>query len=278
VLRLTTTFLAGHGSDTARLDGEVLIAHALGVERIDLYLQFDRPLAEPLLTSIRSLVRRRGRGEPVAYITGEREFYSRTFAVTADVLVPRPETETLIEAVLARAPRAPAGPLADLGTGSGCIAVTLAMELAGRDVVATDLSAAALDVAKGNVERHRTSERVRLVHGDWAEAFEGPVAVAVSNPPYVTTAELSELPREVALFEPRMALDGGADGLDAYRRLLGSLSRRLLPGGLLALEVDPRRAEAVAGLVEKAFPGALAEMVADLGRRPRVVVAWSPCP
>jgi release factor glutamine methyltransferase len=278
VLRLTTTFLAEHGSESARLDGELLIAHALGVERIDLYLQFDRSLGEPLLASIRDLVRRRARGEPVAYITGVREFYSRTFEVTPDVLIPRPETETLVDAVLARAEGAPAGDLADLGTGSGCIAVTLAAELPGRDVVATDLSGAALEVAAANAERHGVAERVRFLQGDWAAALDGPVAVVVSNPPYITAAELAELPRDVSAFEPRLALDCGSDGLDAYRRLLASLGSRLLPTGLLALEVDPRRAEAVAGLVEERLPSARSEVIVDLARRPRVVIARRDCP
>ena len=220
VVRLSTTYLGDHGSTSARLDSELLCAQALGLRRIDLYLQFDRPLDEHELSAIRELVRRRGKGEPVAYITGTREFYGRPFAVTRDVLVPRPDTETLVQRAVAflRARTGAELRVADLGTGSGCIAITLAAEVPGMSVTATDVSAAALDVARANAERLEVPGT--FVESSWADALDGTFDLVVSNPPYVTTAELDAVDRDVRDFEPHGALLGGEDGLDAYRALL----------------------------------------------------------
>jgi len=272
-VRLTATFLAGHGATSARLDAELLIAHALGLRRIDLYLGYDRPLAEAQLAAIREPVRRRAAGEPVAYITGVREFYSRAFEVGPDVLVPRPETETLVQAVLDRVPAGAGCVMADLGTGSGCIAVTLAAERPRTTVVATDTSPAALAVAARNATRHGVEGRVALAQGEWAGALTAGVDVVVSNPPYLTTAELDDAPRDVRCFEPRGALDAGVDGLDAYRALLSSLPAKLRRPAVLALEVDPRRADDVLLLVTTTFPGAATAKLEDLAHDDRVVVA-----
>lgn len=272
VLRLSTEYLEKHQSASPRLDAELLLAHALGVRRIDLYLMHDRPLQGPELTAARELVRRRGLGEPVAYITGTREFYTRAFDVDPSVLIPRPETETLVEVALREVrARGRWSTLADLGTGSGCIAVTLAAELPSQRVVAVDSSEAALAVARRNAERLRVAERVRFVAGDWGAPLPEPADVVVSNPPYVTTAELAAAARDVRDFEPRGALDGGADGLDAYRALAASLHGRVRTGATILLEVDHRRAREVAALVIAAFPGAAAVRHQDLTHRDRVV-------
>ena len=270
VLRLSTTYLGDHGSTSARLDSELLCAHALGLRRIDLYLQFDRPLDEAELTSIRELIRRRGKGEPVAYITGTREFYGRPFTVTPDVLVPRPDTETLIQRAVAflRARTGAELRVADLGTGSGCIAITLAAELPGMRAIATEVSPAALDVARANAEALAID--VSFIECSWADALEGTFDLIVSNPPYVTTDELAAVDRDVRDFEPRGALLGGDDGLDAYRALLTSIRDHVSTARLM-LEVDPRHAEAVKGLVSAAFPGATTSEVADLTGRTRVL-------
>jgi release factor glutamine methyltransferase len=270
VLRLSTTYLGDHGSTTARLDSELLCAHALGLRRIDLYLQFDRPLDEAELTSIRELIRRRGKGEPVAYITGTREFYGRPFHVTPDVLVPRPDTETLVQQAVAFLRDRPGVELrvADLGTGSGCIAVTLAAEVAAVRAVGTDVSAAALDVARANAEA--LGADVSFVECSWADCLEGGFDLIVSNPPYVTTAEYETVDRDVRDFEPRGALLGGDDGLDAYRALLGSV-RDHAAAARVMLEVDPRHADAVAGLVRATFPDATTVAVPDLTGRTRVL-------
>lgn len=270
VLRLSTTYLGGHGSTSARLDSELLCAQALGLRRIDLYLQFDRPLDAGELTSIRELVRRRGRGEPVAYITGTREFYGRPFGVTPDVLVPRPDTETLVQQAVAllRAGPGAAPRVADLGTGSGCIAITLAAEVPGISMVATDVSAAALDVARANAAGLGIG--VEFVECSWADGLVGGFELIVSNPPYVTADELAAVDRDVRDFEPRGALIGGEDGLDAYRDLLASI-RDHVSAPRLMLEVDPRHADGVTALVTATFPGAITSPVLDLTGRTRVL-------
>jgi release factor glutamine methyltransferase len=270
VLRLSTTYLGDHGSTSARLDSELLCAQALGLRRIDLYLQFDRPLDEGELTSIRELVRRRGKGEPVAYITGTREFYGRPFGVTPDVLIPRPDTETLVGRAVAFLRDRPGAELrvADLGTGSGCIAITLAAEVPGMRVVATDVSAAALDVARANATS--LGVEVDLVECSWADRLEGTFDLVAGNPPYVTTEELAGVDRDVRDFEPKGALLGGDDGLDAYRALLASI-RNHVTAARLMLEVDPRHAGSVAALVAETFPGATTSPVPDLTARTRVL-------
>ena len=270
VLRLSTTYLGDHGSTSGRLDAELLCAQALGLRRLDLYLQFDRPLDAEELTSIRELVRRRGKGEPVAYITGTREFYGRPFAVTRDVLVPRPDTETLVQRAVEFLRARPGAELrvADLGTGSGCIAVTLAAEVRGSAVTATDVSAPVLDVARANAAALGVD--VSFVECSWADALEGGYDLIVSNPPYVTTAEFDAVDRDVSDFEPRGALLGGDDGLDAYRALLASI-RDHVTAARVMLEVDPRHADAVAALVGETFPGATATPVPDLTGRTRVL-------
>jgi release factor glutamine methyltransferase len=275
VLRLSTTYLGDHGSSSARLDSELLCAQALGLRRIDLYLQFDRPLDEQELTSIRELIRRRGRGEPVAYITGTREFYGRPFTVTPAVLVPRPDTETLVQRAVTFLRARPGVELcvADLGTGSGCIAITLSAEVPGMRVVGTDVSAAALDVARANAAALGID--VAFVECSWADALEGCFDLIVSNPPYVTTEELEGVDRDVRDFEPRGALLGGDDGLDAYRALLRSV-RDHLTSARMMLEVDPRHADGVTALVAATFPGATTSAAPDLTGRTRVLEVEMP--
>ena len=270
VLRLSTTYLGDHGSTSARLDSELLCAQALGLRRIDLYLQFDRPLDEQELTSIRELVRRRGKGEPVAHITGTREFYGRPFRVTPDVLIPRPDTETLVQRAVSFLRDRPGAELgvADLGTGSGCIAITLGAEVPGMRVVATDVSPAALEVAGTNAAS--LGVEVAFIECSWADSLEGAYDLIVSNPPYVTTEELAAVDRDVRDFEPRGALLGGDDGLDAYRSLLTSI-RDHVTAARVMLEVDPRHADAVVALVGGTFPGATASPVPDLTGRTRVL-------
>ncbi|HET9051327.1 MAG TPA: peptide chain release factor N(5)-glutamine methyltransferase [Candidatus Dormibacteraeota bacterium] len=282
VVRLSARHLADRGSDSARLDAELLAAHALGLRRLDLYLQHDRPLDEAELVPIRALLRRRAAGEPVAYIVGEREFYGRPFAVTPAVLIPRPETELLVERALAFLHERAAGtdgPLgsgvagADLGTGSGCIGVTLACEATGLDVVAGDVSAAAVEVARANAVRHGVQDRVRIsVAGWWAACAGAAVDLVVSNPPYISDPELGDVMRDVRDHEPRDALSGGHDGLAAYRDLLRDAGTGLVrPGGAVLLEVTPERAGAVAGMAGEAWPAATVAVHPDLAGRDRCV-------
>lgn len=277
VVRLSTGYLESHGSASPRLDAEVLAALALNLRRLDLYLQFDRPLEAEQLDAIRDLVRRRGDGEPVAHITGRREFYGRSFSVSPQVLIPRPDTETLVQLALAEARRrAPGGEglrIADIATGSGCIAVTLAVELPGAEVVATDLSEAALEVARDNAQAHGVTGRVEILSGSWCEPLAGRrFDIVVSNPPYVTTVEMAGLAADVRDHEPRLALDGGTDGLCAYRSLMPSMAALLEPGGWAALEVDVLRAADVATIVTEALgPSTRTQKHADLTGRTRVL-------
>lgn len=271
--------LAGRGFSSARLEAELLVAHALGLRRLDLYLRHDQPLRDAELAVVRALVERRRRHEPLAYLTGTRDFYGRSFTVDRRVLIPRPETEHLVDVVIdwyrARDP----GParLLDLCTGSGCIAVTCALECATLAVDAVDLSADALAVARANVAGHHVGERVSLHEGDLFAPLD-PAAhwdAIVSNPPYIPTGEIAGLMPDVAHHEPHLALDGGRDGTVILRALLGGALARLVPGGLLALEVGHDQGPwvtehaAAQGFID-------AHMVRDLAGIPRVLVARRP--
>jgi release factor glutamine methyltransferase len=276
VVRLSTGYLNSHGSASPRLDAELLAARALDIGRLDIYLQFDRPLEEHQLEAIRALVRRRAGGEPIAHITGEREFYGRGFAVTPEVLIPRPETETLVTLALAEArARATDGEglrLLDVGTGSGCIAVTLALELPGARLVASDVSAAALEVARQNAARHGVVGRIELLLGSWCAPVAGRCFdLVVANPPYIPSEELAGLAPDVRDHEPGQALDGGADGMTAYRGLLPSVAPILAPGGWVGLEIDIRGADRVTALGIQALGPVRAQTHPDLSGRPRVV-------
>lgn len=272
LLAWSQDWFAKKGVDAPRLTAELLLAHALACDRVRLYLDFDKPLGEPELASYRELVKRRADGEPTAYLVGKREFYGRPFRVTPAVLVPRPETELLVEAALAALPEG--GRALDLCTGSGAIGITLALERKGARVVATDLSAEALAVARENAAA--LGAAVTLVAGDLfaavapGERFD----VIVSNPPYVPTGELAGLSREVRR-EPPLALDGGADGLALLRRIAAEAPRWLAPGGTLLLEMHESHAEPLARLCREAG-FAVADPRKDLAGLWRYVVAVAP--
>lgn len=272
LLRFTTDHFVKAGIDSARLDAEVLLAFALGVERLQLYLDFDKPVLESERSRFRGLVRRRaGERVPVAHLTGTREFWSLPLLVTPEVLVPRPETETLVEAALARAPEPELRAL-DLGTGSGAVALALLAERKRARVTATDVSAGALELAARNAERLGFTDRIRLEQGDLFEPVAGErFDLVISNPPYLARGEASGLAPELA-HEPERALFSGPSGFEVLDRLVAAAPAALEPGGWLALETAPDQAERVRtacerqGLVEAA-------VVRDLGGRRRVVVA-----
>lgn len=276
LLRWTTRHFASAGIETPRLDAECLLAAALETDRLRLYLDHDKPVEREERARFRELVRRRaGERVPVAQLTGRREFWSLPLQVSPDVLSPRPETETLVQAALDLFPaRDAVFDALDVGTGSGAIALALATERPGARVVATDLSAAALRVARANAEALGLSGRVELLEGD---AFE-PVAgrrfdLVVSNPPYLALAERASLAPELA-HEPALALFAGEDGAAVLRRLVAAAPGVLAPGGSLLLEIAPAQAEGIAaacasaGLVDVA-------VLPDLARRARVVRARS---
>jgi release factor glutamine methyltransferase len=264
VLRRATGYLETHGSGSPRLDAEVLLAHVLGIRRLDLYLQFDRPLEESHLAPYRELTARRGKGEPVAYLTGHKEFMALDFAVTPDVLVPNPDTEALVQrAVEWGRLRGGALRFADVGTGSGCIANSVAYYLPEATVEATDISEAALAVAARNAERLGVADRVRFFCGDLAEPLGGRYDALLANLPYIV--EGTALAAEVTA-QPRIALFGGSA---LVNRLLAAAPALLTPGGIVLLEVDPA---ITAELTVEGFAGS--KLLKDLGGHDRVLEAW----
>lgn len=244
LLTWTTDWLGTKGSESPRLDAEVLLAHVRGCPRIALYTAFDEPVDEAGRARFRDLVRRRGDGEPVAYLVGRREFFSLELAVSPAVLVPRPETEGLVVRALDIARPRAAPRVADVGTGSGAIAVALAKHLPAAGIVATDISPEALVVARANVERHGVAPRVALVCCDLLDdaAAAGPFDLIVSNPPYVREDEFASLPRDVRDHEPARALVAGPTGLEVVERLVDVAVPRLVPGGWLLVEIGPSTA------------------------------------
>jgi release factor glutamine methyltransferase len=337
LLQWTADYLAGHGSDSPRLDAEVLLAYAVGCQRIELYTAFDEQPADDTRSTFRDLVRRRAEGTPVAYLVGRREFYSLSFRVTPDVLIPRPETELLVMATLdlakaegqqrgeGRGERgekeqrqgdketrrqgdsvadddspglsSPLSPLpspleiADVGTGSGVIAVCLAKHLPACRVTAIDISAAALAVAAENAKMHGVADRIEFVESDLFERVGGQGAEArkqasgsdrtvnpafdfiVSNPPYVGQSELERLAPDVRKFEPQAALLAGPRGTEVIERLIPQAAERLRPGGHLLVEISPMIHDAVRKLLESDGRFELGPTIKDLARLPRVVQA-----
>jgi release factor glutamine methyltransferase len=277
LLQWTTEYLTGRGVDNPRLDAEVLLAEALGCPRIGLYTGFEDVPDAKRRAAFRDLVRRRAEGTPVAYLVGRREFYSMSFRVTPDVLIPRPETEHLVVALLdlVKADGLGEPMICDVGTGSGIIAVAAAKHLPRGRVVAIDRSPAALDVARSNAEAHGVAERIEFLHSDLMAAVpaDRQFDFVVSNPPYVSEAEMRSLPAEVRDHEPAEALLGGPRGTEVIERLLPQAAAHLRPGGRLLLEVSPMIHEAVLALLASSpelTPGAT---IRDLARLPRVVQA-----
>ena len=275
-----TEQLAHNGVPDASIEAEVLLRHAMDVERADFFAALHHRLDAPDQERVDMSVRRRASGEPLAYILGHREFYGLDIQVDSHVLVPRQETELLVDKVLELAEDETfrAAPnrhgrallIADVGTGSGAIAVAIAHHLPQAIVYATDSSRQALAVADINRRRHGVSNRVHLRQGDLLEALQAPVDVIVSNPPYIRTDELAGLPIEVRR-EPSGALDGGHDGLQIIHRLFLQAPRRIRAGGCLLVEIAPQQLEDVSRLGREAFPSAKVSFARDLLGLPRVV-------
>lgn len=278
LLNWTTDFFAERGLESARLEAEVLLAHCRGCQRILLYTAFDEPASDQLREKFRDLVRQRASGKPVAYLVGKREFYSLDFEVTPDVLIPRPETEllvlTLLDTVKEQGWVDKPLAVADVGTGSGIIAVCTAKNLPRARVTAIDISPPALAVAQRNADRYKVAERIEFVESDLFEALPDTVTFdfIAANPPYITSAEMAELDRSVREFEPHMALDGGQQGVDVVERLVEASAKRLQPGGMLLLEISPMIAERVEKLVE-ASPLELQQTLKDTNDHARIIQA-----
>jgi release factor glutamine methyltransferase len=271
VIKLAADHLQKHNSDSARLDAEVLLANALRLRRLDLYLQFDRELADDELSSYRALVARRARGEPVAYLVGHKEFMALDFEVTPAVLVPNPDTEVLVQRAVALA-REAARPfrVADVGTGSGCIAVAVAHYAPEVEVWASDVSGEALEVAARNVSKHGLDSRVHLALGDLMEPLAGTFDLVCANLPYLPSG--STLTPEVVA-QPRTALYGGPGGSELVTRLLQMAPPRLEPGGRVLAELDPSILSDVLEAADRTFAGR--RIHHDLGGHERVLEAWS---
>lgn len=273
LIRWTTSYLTEKGLPEPRLDAELLLADTLGLKRLDLYLQFDRPLLPGELAEFKRRLLRRARREPLQYIAGEAAFRNLRLYVDRRVLIPRPETEVLVDHVLAWAEGRQGLSALDIGTGSGAIALTLATERkAFERVVATDVSADALNVAEMN--RETVGARVELRHGSLFEPVRGErFDVIVSNPPYVAEPERQELAPEVADWEPAGALFSGTEGLDIIRLLVRGAPDHLRPGGILALEIGAGQGEAVRSLALESREYSWVEVKSDLAGRDRIILA-----
>jgi len=275
IIDWTTAHLRKHGSESPRLEAEILLAHSRGCPRIQLYVQYNDLLTDDQRATMRDLVKRRAQAEPVAYLVGHREFFALDFCVTPDVLVPRPETETLVLQLIAAVKSLSNPRILDVGTGSGCIAIAAAVNVPGAIVTATDISAKALEVARENVRRHGVAERVGILEGDlFAPLASGAqFEIVASNPPYVADGEMETLPADIRLHEPHLALRAGRDGLDVITRLIAEAPKHLAPEGLVLIEISPEQAPAVAALVKASGKFEPARMIKDAAGSERVVMA-----
>ncbi len=278
LLEWTTDYLKQNGSDSARLDAEVLLANARGCSRIELYTAFKDLAPENLRTQFRELIRRRSEGTPVAYLVGHREFYSLEFKVTPDVLIPRPESELLVVALLdfikERDNGAPVN-IVDVGTGSGILAACVAVHAPQTRVTAVDISPAALAIAAENFAHHNVADRVNAVEGDLLSGFpaEPMFDFIVSNPPYVSEAEHAGLAPDVKDHEPLLALVSGPSGTEIIERLIAEAAERLQPGGRLLIELSPMIHSQVLALFAADGRYRDVDSIKDLARHPRVVTA-----
>jgi len=275
IIDWTTGHLRKHGSESPRLEAEILLAHARGCPRIQLYVQYNELLTDDQRTVMRDLVKRRAQAEPVAYLVGHREFFALDFRVTPDVLIPRPETETLVVQLIAAAKSRPNPRILDVGTGSGCIAVAAAVNVPGATVSAIDISPRALDVAKDNASRHAVAERIRFLEGDLFAPLssEDQFDLVVSNPPYVADAEMATLPADIRLHEPQLALRAGPNGLDVVALLITAAPAHLAAGGALFIEISPEQASAVSSLIRESGQFEPPRTVKDSSGKERVVIA-----
>jgi len=272
ILKWTGQYFAEKGVESPRLDAEVLLSHVLGKERIYLYVHFDEPLQAEELAQYKDMIKKRVARMPVAYIIGYKEFMGLEFAVSPAVLIPRPDTEILVEAVIERLKEKESVNFVDIGTGSGAIVLSLLANLPQAVGSTVDISETAIVVAKGNAEKFGVSDRVRFFHGDVYSPVKDQLFDAIiSNPPYIPDADIEGLQPEVKC-EPHGALAGGADGLDFYRKLVREGVSLLKPGGFMAFEVGIHQASAVAKLAEEFSELGKVDIIKDYGGIERVVM------
>ena len=277
LVKWTAGYFRDHQVESARSEAEILLAHTLKTRRIDLYLNHDKPLCEDELKRFKSLIKRRVDGEPVAYITGTREFWSLALAVNPSVLIPRPETECLVEAVLPFLDDHAGSKkrVLEMGAGSGAIIIALAHEHPEHRYVAMDRSTAALQTARKNARTHKVSHRIDWFCGNWDAALvpdRGTFDLIVSNPPYIRTRDMNGLQPEIRNHEPRMALDGDGDGLRCIRQIIESAHRYLRTGGMIALEMGYDQKKDVQAIAVAAGHYGLPRIVKDYSGHDRVAV------
>lgn len=278
LLEWTAQHLTKKGSEFPRLDAEVLLAHALGCRRIDLYTRFEETASPEARDKFRELVRRRVEGCPVAYLVGRKEFFALEFEVNPSVLIPRPESEFVVMECL-RLARTMARPrILDLGTGSGNLPIAVARNHQGADVTTIDISADALAVARRNAERHGVAERIRFLHGDLFEPLRGSASeerfdFILSNPPYIAHEEIDQLPVGVRDYEPHLALDGGPGGYVVLERIVREAGEFLTPGGHLVVEIGAPQEGPVRERISRQPGFTLAPTIYDYSRHPRVLSA-----
>lgn len=274
VLRLTTDYFSSHRIESPRISAELLLAHVLNIKRLDLYLRFDQPLSPGELERYRELIRRRLRREPVAYITGEKSFRDLTVEVSPDVLIPRPDTETLVETALDQISRIRRPIVFEPATGSGAVILSLAADVPDGRFFAADVSLPALRVAGRNARNNHLAEHVCFFAADWFSPLNSDSIlfnIIVVNPPYIPTGDIAGLEPEVRDHEPRAALDGGADGLDHIRHLSAAAGRFLTPGGALLMEIGWDQRPQVQSLAERAAWCDDVFFVKDMAGHDRVV-------
>ena len=266
--------LARHKIEDATLEAELLLRHTLKIDRAQLFTDLDSSLKKRQEQTYRTFVKRRIKGEPSAYITGHREFFGLDFFVDKRVLIPRPETELLIEQAIAQSANYQRPIIVDVGTGCGAIAISLAMHIPQAEIYAIDISKAALKVATRNCLKHDVADRVKLLAGDLMEPAPIPVDMIVANPPYVLTADMPQV--NTFGFEPHLALDGGRDGMDVIKRLCLQTRDKLRPAGCLLLEIGMGQSERISDFLHKLYPSGTVDCIADLSGVKRVVSLTMP--
>ena len=268
-LNISGELLMKSGSPDSRLEAEILLRHVLKIDRATMFSNLENILDSKQENDIAELVQRRIANEPLSYITGTREFYSLDFQITSAVLIPRQETETLVDEVIKIAKENPLK-IVDVGTGSGAIAIALAVNLPLAKIIATDISVDALHVAESNTKMNDVVSRINLKQGNLLDVLDEKVDVIVSNPPYIPSNQIEHLQPEVKK-EPHIALDGGSDGLEYIRKLIGNCSEKLNNNGHIFIEIDPSQSEEVLKIADTHFPDARTAIIKDLSQNNRVL-------
>ena len=268
-LNISGELLMKSGSPDSRLEAEILLRHVLKIDRATMFSNLENILDSKQENDIAELVQRRLANEPLSYITGTREFYSLDFQITSAVLIPRQETETLVDEVIKIAKENPLK-IVDVGTGSGAIAIALAVNLPLAKIIATDISVDALHVAESNTKMNDVFSRINLKQGNLLDVLDEKVDVIVSNPPYIPSNQIEHLQPEVKK-EPHIALDGGSDGLEYIRKLIGNCSEKLNNNGHIFIEIDPSQSEEVLEIADTHFPDARTAIIKDLSQNNRVL-------